>query len=235
MKLTFPMMALLAIAWIASPASAAILSTGYTPGGSSQLLSANGGGGDTLFVDSVILGGESGNDFNYTVFDATSVLLPGTGLWNIGDTVSITGVALVLRNTTSTGTITIDIRQGAGGIGASGAGALSSLGTTTASYTTGATSVRYANFDSPITFVADANSTTIGINLSNSGSILSPKRWNINDGFRLAQYNKVNGNLVGKFLAFSVAGTVTEIPEPATLLLGAMNLVAMAVYRGRWI
>lgn len=235
MKLMFPLMAVVLCAWITGPATAAILSTGYTPGATSQLLSANGGAGDTLFVDSAAVGGEQ--DLTFAApSPAASVLLPGTGLWDIGDTVSITGVAFVLRNTTATGTITIDIRQGAGGIGASGAGALSSLGTTTASYTTGATSVRYANFDSPITFVADANSTTIGINIANTGN-LGLKAWNAADAGRLQRYNYSNGNLVSpnSFLKFSVAGTVTSIPEPATMLLGALNLIAMATYRGRWI
>jgi hypothetical protein len=238
MKSTFPIMAFVVCAWITSPATAAILATGYTPGTGSQLLATNGGAGNTLFVDSAATGGEQ--DLSFAApSPAASVLLSGAGLWDVGDTVSITGVAFVLRNTTATGTITIDIRQGAGGIGASGAGGLTSLGTTTASYTATTpttTSVRYANFDTPITFVADANSTSIGINIANTGA-LGLKAWNGTAVGRLQRYNYSNGNLVSpnSFLNFSVAGTVAAIPEPSTMLLGALNLIAMTIYRGRWI
>ena len=233
MKSTLALTLTMALAIAAAPVAAATLTTGYSNGLGSQLLSTNGGGGDTLFVDSAALGGEGDIDLSSGTASFASVLLPGTGLWNEGDTVSITGLALTLKGNTSTGTFTFDIRQGAGGGGATGAGGLASLGTATASYTDTTTAVHYVNFDTPVTFVADTNSTTIGINIANTAS-LGLKRWNNNvPGDRLLQYNFSNGNTPNRFLTFSVAGTVTPIPEPAAFAVAALGLAMVASKRRR--
>jgi MYXO-CTERM domain-containing protein len=215
----------------AASSNAATLAAGYTTGSNSQLLTANGGSGSILFTDSAAPGGSSdvvaggGDSFN-------SVLLPGSGLWGIGDTVSITGLALVLRGQSmGSGNFTFNIREGAGGTGASGAAGLDLIGSATASYTTTSNvSTMYVNFDTPVNFVVDANSTTIGVNFSFDGGNVSYKAGTeLTDG--LVRYNFDNGNIVGganpSLQRFSVAGSVTPIPEPSTALLGALGMLAL--------
>lgn len=219
--------ALISLAAAAIPmANGATLTGGYTQGASSQLLTANGGTGSTLFNDSAALGG---TDVNGTGAQFYSVLLDGSGLWSVGETVDITGIAMALINVTANGTFTFDIRQGAGGVGDSGAGGLASIGTADATFaTTGTTSTYYVNFDSPVSFVADANSTSIVINWSSTASM----RWKkepTGGGGRLPQVNYSNGALVGgdDSVRFSVAGTVTPVPEPSAALLGGFGLLAL--------
>ena len=210
-------------------AHAATFATGYTSGSGSQLLVANGGLGSTLLFDSAALGGSQdinangGESFN-------SVLFPGAGLWSIGDTVTITGIAFVLRSNTNEGTFTINIRQAAGGTGASGAAGLDLIASRTVEYENpGAIAVMWANFDTPVSFVADANSTTIGINFTNSGGTIGYKAGTeLTDG--LVRYNFANGNIVGgatpSYQRWSIAGSV--IPEPSSALLcmlGSLGLL----------
>lgn len=222
---------------IAVPTSyGAALIAGYTEGPGSQLLTANGGGGDLLFNDSASLGGDQ--DIDGTAFPASnSVLVPGAGIWDIGDTVSITGVAFTIRgNNSDTGTITFDIRQGANGDGASGAGSLSSLGTEATSYTsTGEVDVRYVNFDNPVTFVVDVNTTTIGINFQSDQANFAYKADQDNiPGDRLQRYNFANGNTPNSFMNFSVAGTVTPVPEPTTYaFVFGLGILGFALFRRR--
>lgn len=214
---------------VISSASGATFAPGYTKGTGSQLLVANGGTGQTLLIDSAAVGGnqDPGNQSGTAAFN--SVLFPGAGIWSIGDTVSISGIAFVLKDSTAEGTFTIDLRQGAGGTGASGAGGLSSIATRTVDFTKpGSTQVMWANFDTPISFVADTNSTTIGINFTNSGGAIDYKAGTDNaDG--LVRYNFSNGNIVGgatpSLQRWSIAGSV--IPEPSSALLGALGALVL--------
>ena len=211
------------------PAHAATILTGYTLGASSQLLTANGGTGSTLFHDSAKLGGNDASVAGTEAFN--SVLVPGAGNWSVGQTVRITGVALTLVGgpaspVTQSGTFTFDIREAAGGAGASGGGGLSSLGTATATYTapeSNTAQVAYVNFDTPVSFVVDANSTTIGINFTSTSTI----RYKTQADSGLLRYNHSNGNLVGgttnNFQYFSVAGSV--VPEPSIALAGSFGLL----------
>lgn len=207
---------------------AAVLTSDYTIGASSQLLIANGGAGATMFNDSAALGG---SDVTGTGAQFYSVLVDGSSLWSVGSTVDITGIAMALTGATANGTFTFDIRQGAGGIGTSGAGGLASIGTATANFTTtGTTSTYFVNFDTPISFVADANSTSIVINWSSTASIRWKKEPAPGAG-RLSQVNYANGNFVDAAPAgtdsvrFSVAGNV--IPEPSSVLLGGIGLLGL--------
>ncbi len=117
------------------------------------------------------------------------------------------------------------IFEGVGGSGPSGAGGLNSLGVQTASFTTGSTSAFYVNFDTPISFVADASSTTIGIHFTSTADL----DYKVRSGVGLQRYNVSNGNLVGgttnPVVRFAVAGTV--VPEPSTALLGALGALAL--------
>jgi hypothetical protein len=223
----FKILGLLLFALPASSNAATLLS-GYTTGSGSQLLAANGGSGSVLFADVAALGG---NDVDVTagvVSQFASVLLNGSGSWSVGDTVSITGFAMPLVDgPTTTGTFTFDIRQGAGGGGASGTSGLLSLGIATSTFTSNAppnaAGIFYTNFDAPITFVADANSTSIVVNWSSTGAI----RYKKQDTGDLPQVNYGNGNFVGgdDGVRVSIAGSV--IPEPSTALLGALGALAL--------
>ncbi|NNJ86753.1 MAG: PEP-CTERM sorting domain-containing protein [Akkermansiaceae bacterium] len=170
-----------------------------------------------------------------TVSPFASVLLDGTSSWSLGDTVSITGFALPLVDfPTQTGTFTFDIRQGAGGGGASFTSGLSSLGTATATFTSVATSnaagLFYTNFDTPVTFAVDANSTSIVINWSSTGNIRYKKT---TTGSNLPQVNYSNGNFVGTddSVKVSVAGSV--VPEPSSTALLGLGGLALVLRRRR--
>ena len=206
---------------------AATLMSGYTNGTGSQLLVANGGAGTTLFNDSADLGG---TDVNGTTSPFFSVLFNGSSNWAIGDTVSITGVAMALVDgPTATGTFTFDIRQGAGGTGTAETVGLASLGTADAAYTSGSgTSTYYVNFDTPITFVADANSTSIVVNWGSTAAIRWKKEANPGPG-RLPQVNYGNGNFVGgdDSVRFTIMGSVTPVPEPSVMLLSGLGVLGL--------
>ena len=221
------------------------LMKGYTIGADSQLLSVNGGNGDILFTDVAALGGEDVTAPAGSNRPFDSVLLPGAGLWSIGDTVEITGLAFPLRGgpvpsgatTTETGTFTFQIREAAGGTGASGAAGLDPIGFATASYTAPDSleaQVVYVNFDTPISFVVDENSTTIGIQFSSTGKI----QYKDNNQTNLVRYNFDNGNIVGgaspRYMRYSVAGSVTAVPEPSTFLLFGSLACAGALLRRRF-
>ena len=214
-------------------ASAATMSAGYTIGGSSQLLTGNGGAGTVLFTDAATPGGNQ-DPVNGGNADFNAALLPGT--WNVGDTVSITGVALVIKGNNAqqnSGNFTFSIREGLGGSGASGAGGFPPiLGSATASYTkTNAVDTMWVNFDTPITFVADANSTTVGIQFGfDGGNVAIKAGTDLADG--LTRYNVNNGNIVGgtnpSKQRWSIAGSVTPVPEPGSLALLALGGVMIA-------
>ncbi|MDF7825371.1 sulfatase-like hydrolase/transferase [Pontiellaceae bacterium B12227] len=183
---------------VAASASAAVMTSGYTVG--SGLLSPN---GETLFVDAAAAGGSDAND-NDGYNDNFTVLIDGAGHWLVGDTVEITGFAVTVHNASANGTMTFDILQGVGGAGDTGAGGLVSLGSATASYGySGSTETVYVNFDTPVSFVADTNSTKIGINISNSAQL----RLKYKSTFPVTRYNKTTGN-ANQAMNVSVAGKV---------------------------
>jgi hypothetical protein len=85
----------------ATTVNAAVLNIDYTLGTGSELLIDNGGNGSLLFADSADVGG--GDPVFTGAAAAATVLLPGDGFWNIGDTVSITGLAMPIKTSTDTG------------------------------------------------------------------------------------------------------------------------------------
>ncbi|MFK7851964.1 MAG: hypothetical protein AB8D78_13395 [Akkermansiaceae bacterium] len=212
---------------LSSTTNAAVLAGGYTTGSGSQLLNSNGGSGSVLFNDSAALGGNQ--DPSGTGATFFSVLLDGSSSWNVGETVTITGLAMALRGATANGTFTFDIRQGSGGTGASGTAGLASLGTQDATFSSnGTTSTYFVNFDTPISFVADANSTSIVVNWGSTGNI-AWKSESATGAGRLRQVNYSNGNFSGtSSVRFSVAGNVSQaIPEPSTAVLAILGGLAL--------
>lgn len=183
----------------AGEASAAMMTSGYSVG--SGLLSPS---GESLFVDAAAAGGDDASDGDgYN--DLFTVLIDGAGHWELGDTVEITGFALTVHGATANGTMTFEVLQGSGGVGNTGAGNLASLGSASASYPySGSTETVYVNFDTPVRFIADANSTKIGIHISNSNALrLKYKSTN-----PVTRYNRSTGN-ANSAMNVSVAGTVT--------------------------
>ncbi|MFK7910751.1 MAG: PEP-CTERM sorting domain-containing protein [Akkermansiaceae bacterium] len=221
---------------LAGAAQSATLTNGYTTGAGSQLLAANSGAGSILFADAAATGGSDVNVTGGVVSPFASVLLNGSSSWSVGETVSITGFAIPLVDgPTATGVFTFDIRQGAGGVGASGTSGLASLGTADATYTTGSgTAAYYVNFDTPVSFIADANSTSIVINWSSTGAIRYKKEGAPGAG-RLPQVNYGNGNFVGgdDTVRVSVAGSVTPVPEPSSAALLSLGGLALVLRRKR--
>lgn len=195
------------MALLAGGASAGVMTSGYSVG--SGLLTA---GGKTLFVDTAALGGNVDLK-RATPNDWDTYLIPGTGLWSIGDTVEITGLAIPILDGayTQSGTLTFTILQAAGGAGTSGAGGLTALGTATASLdiSTG-TSTYYVNFDTPVSFVADANSASIGIHVASSAPLWIKAQSN----FEVTKYNRTSGDFAGAKGKLSVAGTVNHTGGP---------------------
>ncbi|VGO15466.1 Arylsulfatase [Pontiella desulfatans] len=214
--------------FVTAAVSAAVMTSGYTVG--SGLLNPN---GETLFVDAAAAGGSDATD-NDGYSDNFTVLIDGAGYWVVGDTVEITGFALTVHNASANGTFTFDVLQGAGGIGDTGAGGLASLGTATASYGySGSTETVYVNFDIPVSFVADANSTKIGIHISNTGAL----KLKYNATFPVTRYNKTTGN-ANQAMNISVAGKVfplnpiNSVPEFKTNPFGRTAAVKDVPYSG---
>ncbi|HEY5621189.1 MAG TPA: hypothetical protein VIR77_01170, partial [Pontiella sp.] len=199
-------------------AATAGLLSGYSVG--SGLLSSN---GETLFVDNAALGG---TDITASSgwSDTFAVLIDGAGSWNVGDTVEITGFALPVHASSAAGDVTFDIRQAAGGAGASGAGGLASLGTVTASYAESTTEIMYLNFDTPISFVVDANSTSIGVHISSSAFFRTKSQTSGGSD----RYNIVTGDLLTDDIMVSLAGTVTPGATPTSHVSSIVPSVAQA-------
>ena len=125
----------------------------------------------------------------------------------------ITGLAIPILDGTYTqsSTLTFTILQAAGGAGTSGAGGLTALGTATASLdiSTG-TSTYYVNFHTPVRFVADANSASIGIHVASSAPLWIKAQSN----FEVTKYNRTSGDFAGAKGKLSVAGTVNHTGGP---------------------
>ena len=212
----------------------AILIKDYTKGASSQLLIANGGAGAITFVDNAVTGG-SDITFNGSPTSAGFVWRIDAGTnWALGNTVSLTGLAIPLwtnittpettTNNTSSGTFTFTFYSGGANNDWEGTTNLgtsddSLIGTATASFTAGAgVDEYYVNFDTPISWVAD--STVLVVHPQSTGSM------RFKQGLAdVPRENLGNGVDQATGLSFSLAGTV--IPEPATALLGSLGLLAL--------
>ncbi len=181
----------------------ATLTPGYIMGPGSELLSTDGDTNTVLFYDTEKNGG------NLDPRGPFEVLFDASTSWNVGDSVKITGIALSLRAGTS-GTLTFEVRQGAGGTGNASVGGLASIGKATAVFPTdGGPDAYYVNFDTPISFVADAHSTSIVIRVSSTGG-LEFKAWP--PEAYLPTVNTKTGDFASYTVRLSLAGTVTPAP-----------------------
>jgi len=235
MKLIAVLTAGLAIAGLSMSASAATFTDGYTIG--SNLL------GDTI-VDGATASGLGTSDLraNDTGNGAGAYDWVATweGLWNVGDEVSITGLALHLRspntgtsNNTSNGTFTFTFYElTAGGSGWDGTdNGETVLDTVDINFTiagSGSGLVPYATFDTPLNFTA--TSTGIAIHMDSTGSIRT--RWDDGaDGVDGISESLATGNNGPQGHQWTIAGTV--VPAPAALPAGLALLGFVAARRRR--
>jgi hypothetical protein len=165
-------------------------------------------------------------------------------LWNVGEIVSITGIALPLRspgdgtdtsNNTSDGTFTFTFYELSGGAEPNGWDGTNNgevvLATATADFDadgSAAAIIPYVTFDSPINF--NATSTGIAIHVDSTGSIRT--RWDdVRDGVDSLHESRATGDLANgdtRGHQWTIAGTV-EIPEPASMaLIGIGSLAVLA-------
>jgi hypothetical protein len=231
----------IAVAGLVSSVGAANFTTGYTIG--SGLL------GPTL-VDGADHAGLGTVDLRAN--DSAS----GTGaygwlavwenLWGVGDAVSITGIAVPLRspgaagddsNNTDNGTFTFTFYELSGGVNLNIYDGTSNgetvLGTATAVFNdagSGAAIIPYVTFDSPIAFTS--TSTGIGIHMDSTSSIRT--RWDDSvDGVDGINHNLATGATNGKGHQWTIAGSVTPVPEPSSFALGGLAMGAMLLARRR--
>ncbi len=150
--------------------AAATLTPGYTIG--SGLLATE---GEVLFVDNAATGGGDARHDN-GVTDWSAEL---SGLWNNGDTVTLTGLAIPIwsdtastLNTTLSGTFSFnfyDLDAGADLTAFDGIGVETLVGSASASFTRGSIGTYYVRFDTPLTFTA--RSSGIALHISNTAAL----------------------------------------------------------------
>lgn len=215
--------------------AAATLVAGYTKGAGSQLLIANGGAATTAFVDTAVTGG-SDITFNGSPTSAGFVWrIDAGGNWSVGNTVSLTGLAVPLwtnattptttTSNTSSGTFTFTFYSGGAdndwqGTANLGTSDDSLIGSATATFTAGgAIDEYYVNFDTPVVWAA--NSTVIVAHPQSTGSMRFKQ-----GAADVPRENLGNGVNQATGLSFSLAGTVA-VPEPSAALLGALSLLGL--------
>lgn len=164
------------------------------------------------------------------------------GLWGVGDSVSLTGIALPVRspgaagdtsNNTNNGTFTFTFYGlAAGGTGWDGTNnGESVIGTATVNFVSagaGAALIPYATFDSSIDFTAA--STGIAIHVDSTSSIRT--RWDDGaDGVDGIHESRTTGAIINngpRGHQWTVAGSVTPVPEPTvSLLVGLSGLFVL--------
>ncbi|MEO1583789.1 MAG: PEP-CTERM sorting domain-containing protein [Planctomycetota bacterium] len=185
--------------------------------------------GPNLLIDEAQLGG---SDLRADLGTEAFVAWEIGGLWNPGDQVSLTGLALPIWannentvNNTQNGTFTLEIYGLGGGGNPEQFGGLADetlLGSTTIDFDLFNTGVFVAGavFDSPINFIADASGFAFrlssdggSIRLKNGPQPSNARRININNGNRVGNAN--GGNQWGNF---TFAGTAIPAPSTAALL-----------------
>ena len=165
-------------------------------------------------------------------------------LWNVGDAVSLTGIAMPVRspggpgdtsNNTDNGTFTFTFYELSGGVNLNiydgTANGETVLGTATAIFAdagTGPAIIPYVTFDSPIAFTA--TSPGIGIHMDSTSSIRT-RHDDSADGVDGFEQNLVSGAIPGSGHQWTIAGTV--VPEPTTFALAGLGIAGLLICRRR--
>ncbi|MEM7756205.1 MAG: hypothetical protein AAF297_11280 [Planctomycetota bacterium] len=189
--------------------------------------------GSTL-IDEAALGGA---DLNLNGGSEIFAGFQVRNLWNAGDDVSLTGIALPIwsnntaaNNNTENGTFTFTFYDlGADGV-YSGSGSETLLGSAQVTFDGEGDGVFVlgATFDSAIDFTAESDGLVFRI--ENTDSIRLKRGPNMTG----EQIRIDNGNLAGgggQFGSFTLAGTV--IPAPGTIALGSVALAGFTARRRR--
>ena len=217
--------------------SGATFATGYTIGsgalGSTIVDGATHAGLGTFDIRANDTGNMAGAYVFVNVYDS---------LWTVGDQVSLTGIALPVRspntgtaNNTSDGTFTFTFYELTGGASTSdwngsnnGEVALGTVDVTFSSAGTGAAIIPYATFDTPLDFTA--TSPGIAIHVDSTGSIRTRADGNV-DGVDGSAFNRLSGAQIGGADGaghqWTLAGTVTPVPEPTSALLSSFGLLVL--------
>jgi autotransporter-associated beta strand protein len=191
--------------------NAANFQFGYTIGGGAL--------GPTFFDTAVGGGGDSG-----TAADL-GFMVQMTNLWQVGETIKITGVALPIRTaTTSAGTWTFEfyeLDQGTNANSYEGNATETVVGSATVEMLTDVTSIGayYATFDTPIIFTAQSK----GIAVRFTTTTLMRLKINTGGAQRLATATGIPSGGTYPGLRFTLAGSVV-LPPPAGSLVWKGNV-----------
>jgi hypothetical protein len=190
--------------------------------------------GSTLIDEAALGGGDLNLNGGNEIFAGFQV----RNLWNAGDEVSLTGIALPLwsnnlndNNNTENGTFTFTFYDlGADGVFSGTNAGETLLGSATVEFDGegGGVFVLGATFDSAIDFIAESDGLVFRI--ENTDSIRLKRGPNMTG----EQVRIDNGNLAGgggQFGSFTLAGTV--IPAPGTIVLASVAFVGVAGRRRR--
>ncbi|MFK7910750.1 MAG: sulfatase-like hydrolase/transferase [Akkermansiaceae bacterium] len=118
---------------------------------------------ETLFSDRA---GVGGNDSSTYATGAVPFALQYAGLWNVGASVTLTGMALPLRSPTDAGTLTFDFYDPGFDESFSGTGSEILLGSTTGTLqaSLGGADAYYVNFVTPVSFTSLGTSVVVHVN-----------------------------------------------------------------------
>jgi autotransporter-associated beta strand protein len=201
---------LLSILLTVVAAEAATLNSGYVIGGF----------GPAVFLDNA---GTGGGDSSQSTTGDLGFVVQMTNLWNVGDTIRLTGVALPLRTTTDAGTFTFNfygLDQGADTNAFEGIGTEILVGSAQATLGAAASAGAYsATFDTPVVFTAASRG--IAIQFTNSSANLRVKINTAGVAPNAVRLSSTTGLAIGGAnpnMRFTLAGSVVVPPAVGSLV-----------------
>lgn len=193
-----------------------ILREGYAIGGT--LLTPS---GQTLFSDRAQAGGQDSTSY---ATGNTNFAIQYTNLWDPGATVSLTGMAIVLRTPTNAGTLTIDFYDPGSNDAFSGNATETLVGSTTATLanTISAAGTYYVNYTSPVDFTSTGTGLVVHVR-SNSAIrfkiATAAQAESVGTGGIAKRVSTTDGSALGgsnSFIRTTLAGTASGGIPPAT-------------------